>query len=110
MTPWRSYSPCKVDANSREIDDALLPDWWLYDTHDVGPRCPGLKGFGDRLVVARWDPLVVAVIEIKVPGEKPTEAEKVFRDKWKGPYVVLATADEARDFSKTMRDATNANL
>jgi hypothetical protein len=105
MNNPRSYVPCKVDANQKEIAAALRKcGWYVCDLHAVANRAR-LPGFPDLLCVPKFFPTHVWLAEVKMPGEDLTDDEAKFCDGYPGSYVILATENEVINFDRAVRDA-----
>ena len=92
---------CRVDANSAALDAALEPDWWIEDTHAVGPRA--ISGYPDRNLVARWDVRIQARVEYKRKGEGFTDAEMRWWERYVGLGAMLFTPAECAEFTARVR-------
>ena len=80
-----------IDANQSEIVAALRSAGWkVHDTHALGGGIPDLAVWregGPRV----W-------VEIKMPGEKVTEAERAFFYEWgPGAAIVVYSSEQALD-------------
>jgi len=78
-----------IDANQKEIVAALrAAGWKVHDTHALGGGIPDLAVWregGPRV----W-------VEIKMPGEKVTEAERAFFSAWgAGDKLIVYGAEDA---------------
>jgi len=83
---------CSKDANQDEIAQTFQRlGWQVIDTHEVAQYIPG---FPD-LLAARWP--ITLYVEVKMPGEMCTEAEKVFLGNLCVPWLVCRTIDDVID-------------
>lgn len=86
-----SISHKKLDANTPAIINALHDLGWQWvDTHQLG------DGFGDGIAVYReddgtWQKILV---EIKMPGEKLTAAERKFHERFLGLVKIWRCAED----------------
>ena len=71
----------RVDANQGEIVNALRHvGATVHCTHRLG------KGYPDLAVLFRGQ---IYLLEVKLPGEKLTDDEQEWHDRWQCPYVVV---------------------
>lgn len=77
----------RVDANHKEIADALLEiGRSVLSLHRLGQDAPDLLvGNGETNTL----------LEIKTESGKLTKGQKEFFEKWRGPKAVVRTIDEA---------------
>lgn len=81
----------RVDKNQPEIVAALRKAGYrVHHTHRAG------FGFPDLLVESKTR--IAVLLEIKMPGEKLTEAEKKFFDEYRCPHKIVYSASEAIEF------------
>jgi Holliday junction resolvase len=79
--------PKRVDANQREVVDALRKfGCTVQCLHMVGKGCPDLLvGYQGMNIL----------IEVKVGDAKQTQAEKEWSETWKGDYSIARTPGHA---------------
>jgi len=75
----------KPDANQSAIVTAL---------RRIGVMITSGNGQGEPDLIVGWQYRNVA-LEIKMPGEKLTAAEEVFKRLWPGEYYVVYSVEEA---------------
>lgn len=93
MTTAKDIYARRVDKNQPEIVKALRKAGYkVWHTHRAG------FGFPDILVLSKTH--IPALIEIKMPGEKMTEAEQKFFDEYCAPHTVAYSAEEAIEFMR----------
>jgi len=79
----------KADRNQPQVVKALrAAGWAVRHTHTIGQGWPDL-------VVAKQG--VTAVVEIKMPGEKLTDAEVEFFETWPGAKMIVYDEQDAVD-------------
>jgi hypothetical protein len=73
----------KKDGNHNEIADHLRSlGWSVLDLSRVGDDCPD---------AAVGRPGFMALVEIKMPGEKLTPGQEAFRrERWDGPWIATS--------------------
>jgi hypothetical protein len=82
----RTHRPSKVDANQPAIVAALrAAGWQVCHLHAVG-------GVLDLLVSKDK---FTCLLEVKMPGEKLTPAEKKFCETWAGEWAIVHSEQEA---------------
>jgi DNA-binding NarL/FixJ family response regulator len=80
----------RTDRNHAEIRRTLKQcGYYVMDTFRVG------HGFPDLLAVSKAG--LPVLLEVKMPGEKLTDAEREFWRSYPGPIAVVQSAQEAVD-------------
>lgn len=89
--------PKRVDRNQPEIVAALRSQGLsVLHLHEVGKGCP------DLCVGFNGNNYLVEIKDGKKPpsAQKLTEAEKIFKENWKGNFYIINSVDMAMQFVK----------